>query len=241
MLNQSDRSSTCSSWLDEFLTHCSDTLARGTFVQVVIQAVTIVAPSEPFALEPLLSIHLGDLKEICGFDDEDPTGAAKALREAYGTTATGTTWTPQEIPIAHALTTLLISDLMERVLLAPSYVRVADELFLLIRDLAAIPSVCTAMLRGGAISRLAFFAIPDLSHPDTKSMFSMHTLGNARLPTRNDFYPLLQNVFEAMAALLGVPQLRKVPLLQVTPPPLPPYPPFLHLRLSYSYLIISIL
>ena len=191
------------------MAHCSDTLARGTFVQVVVQAVTVVAPPEPFALEPLIFANEGDLKDLCGFDDEDPAGTAKALREAYASTSPPAS----AVPLAQALMALLTKDLMERVLLAPLHIRVADELFVLIRDLAAIPCVCTAMLRSGAISRLAFFAIPDLSHPDTKSAFSLHSIAT-RLPTRNDFYPLLQNVFEAMAALLGVPQLRKVPLLQ---------------------------
>ena len=191
-------------------------------MQVVVQAVTVVAPVEPMSLEPFLFIHGEDLKDSCWFDDEDPMGAANELRETYEKTGTGFTCPPPVVPLAQALTALLTRELMERVLVAPIHVRVSDELFVLIRDLAAIPCVCTAMLQCGAISRLAFFAIPDLSSPETKSAFSLHSIA-PRLPTRNDFYPLLQNVFEAMAALLGVPQLRKVPLLQVTtstPPPL---------------------
>ena len=42
-----------------------------------------------------------------------------------------------------------------------SVFRVADELFVLIRDLAAVPSACIAMIQCGAISRLAYFANPE--------------------------------------------------------------------------------
>jgi hypothetical protein len=208
-------------------------------VQVVVQAVSVIAPLDPLALQALLSTtddH--DLREMSGIEEVDfcglisrlgkdvlsacaPSASPTPTTPTTGSTADGSTegsTTPAPTPVAmsHALTSLLVRDILSRILLAPTHVRVADELFLLIRDLAAIPSVCTALLQSGAISRLAFFAVPDQSPPEVKTLFLSHSL-NTRLPVRNDFNILLQSVFEAMAALLGVPQVRKVNLLQEHP------------------------
>jgi hypothetical protein len=108
--------------------------------------------------------------------------------------------------------TLLVREVVDKILDAPRHLRVIDELFVLIRDLAAIPCACNAMLRCETVSRLAYFAGPESSPQEVKNRF-ISRYPSSRAPIRADFYPLLQSVFEALAALLGVPQTRKVPLL----------------------------
>jgi hypothetical protein len=174
------------SWLDDFLMRCSDPLARGTFVQLVVQAASVVAPTDPQSLISFVSLTEPELVAACQSEQSNC--------EAY--------------------TALLVREIMDKVLLVPMCIRVADELFVLIRDLAAIPCACQAMLQCNAISRLAFFAIPDGVPLKVKAMFASRMSSTLRLPGKNDFCMLLQSVFEAMAALLGVPQMRKVQLLQ---------------------------
>jgi hypothetical protein len=120
------------------------------------------------------------------------------------------------VTASQALVALLVRDLNERVLMAPNSIRTSDELFVLVRDLAAVPSVCVCMLSAGFVSALAYFAIPDQTLPEVKARFATHSLGthSRGMHARNEYYPLLQSVYEALAALLGVPQLRKVALLQ---------------------------
>jgi hypothetical protein len=174
-------------WLDEFLLFCTDALARGTFVQIVASAVTVISPPEPNALDAFIRLSEPDLR--------DQLEAA---------------------PNPHVLTTFLIREVLDRLLEAPMHLRVADELFVLVRELAAIPCACYAMLECGVVSRLAYFAMPEQAPAEVKSHFLGRSTGN-RQPTRNDFFLLLQSVFEALAALLGVPQMRKVSLLQERP------------------------
>jgi len=72
-------STTCSTWLNSYLSHSSDALARGTFVQVLAQAVAAVAPPLTAAawtdFDPLSQVVKGisshDLRELAGIDEGD--------------------------------------------------------------------------------------------------------------------------------------------------------------------------
>lgn len=174
-------------WMNDFLVRCTDSLARGTFVQVVVQAATVIAPREAGGLMCYVTAKESDLLAMCD--------------------------SPEEKVSACAYTALLLKDVMQRVLGVPMHIRQADELFVLIRDLAAIQSACITMIQCGAISRLAYFAIPDSVPMITKNTFASRAPVQ-RLHNKNDFCMLLQSVFEALASLLAVPQMRKVPLLQ---------------------------
>ena len=175
------------SWMNDFLVRCTDALARGTFVQVVVQAATVIAPKEPGGLMACAAAKESELHAMCASEDRKKS--------------------------ACAYTALLMKDIMQRVLSVPLHPRAADELFVLIRDLAAIPSACITMIQCGAISRLAYFAIPDSVPQGVKNLFT-NRVPVQRSHNKNDFGMLLQNVFEALASLLAVPQMRKVPLLQ---------------------------
>lgn len=91
----------------------------------------------------------------------------------------------------------------------PNRMRSADEILIIIRELASIPSVCVAMLELGLLEDLVYFVLPDKVPEFIKSKF--RAASNPRMdPTT---YITIQNVFEALAALLGVPQKRKIDLI----------------------------
>jgi hypothetical protein len=95
-----------------------------------------------------------------------------------------------------------------------NHVRTSDELFVLIRDLCSIPSICQVFQRSNTVSVLCFFITPELALPDMRSAFERTFQQNKNNQNRPDFSNLWQSIFEALAALLGVPQLRRVNLLQ---------------------------
>ena len=64
---------------------------------------------------------------------------------------------------------------------------------------------------------LCYFTTPDLAPQVIKTMFEKNfpqQQTRANTNVRAEYTNLLQNVYESIAALLGVPQLRKVNLLQ---------------------------
>ena len=89
------------------------------------------------------------------------------------------------------------------------HIRAADELFVLIREFAGIPCMNQVMLKNHVICSIIYFAIPEQSPKAVKEVF----LKNSRQPKFENFYLLVPSVMEALAAILGVPQIRKVPLI----------------------------
>ena len=171
-------------WFFDYLFFCTDALARATFVQILVQAVHIVAPSSPEVLISMKNAKLVDLKtEI----HNKPT----------------------------VLIFYLLKLVVESSVKVVNHVRTADEYFSLVRDLCSIPSVCTVLQHLAMVSILSYFITPDAASPVLKNMFEKHLVVNSRQAAmRVDYGNLLQSVFEALAALLGVPQVRKVNLLQ---------------------------
>jgi hypothetical protein len=170
-------------WFAEYLLHCSDALARGTFVQILVHAVTTIAPKGPDALAQYRGLKVPELR------------AQTATNEPG------------------LFIALLVRMMIEHTFKAVNYVRTADELFVLMRDLAAIPSICTSLLSTGMVSFLSYFIMPELVPQIIRTMFEKN-LVQSRQNARPEYTFLLQSVFEALAALLGVPQIRKVALLQ---------------------------
>lgn len=108
--------------------------------------------------------------------------------------------------LLYCLVKVLILDKLMNV---HSYLRTADELFVLIRELAGIPCINHAMVKQHAICRIAFFAMPESAPKAVKEAFLK---GFTRQYKIENFYLLVPCVLEALAAILGVPQIRKVPL-----------------------------
>lgn len=173
---------TCA-WFLEYTLHSADALARAAFVQIVVAAVSAIAPKDPLALSAFKSMKISDVKIAAG---ENHPAAQLAL-----------------------LVRLVLDHTFKSVL----YTRNADELFVLIRDLAALPCMNKAFLEMGLIAFLSYFIMPDQVAPVIRTLFEKH-LPPARLNARIEYTNLLHCVFEALAALLGVPQIRKVSLLQ---------------------------
>jgi hypothetical protein len=100
-----------------------------------------------------------------------------------------------------------------------NYILTADEIFVLIRDLCAIPcmSMSKLMQSLGLVGFLCYFATPDLVPQVIQTIFEKNFSQQQTRANTNvyaEYTNLLQNVYESISTLLGVPQLRKVNLLQ---------------------------
>lgn len=172
------------SWFHDYMLTCTDPLARGSFVQLLVHAISVIAPKELTAVMAALpSLNRG---HAAGEDIE---------------------WTPAE------LCARVVQRLFDFILKSVNHVRTGDEVFALIRDLAGIPSLCYTLRSNNVISLLCYFIMPDQTPPPIKSFFDKQ-LGAQKAGGRVDYTHMLQNIFEAIAALIGVPQVRKVNLLQ---------------------------
>ncbi len=182
------------SWFVDYLLASTDALSRASFVQLVVQAAQIVAPKNPLALLPFVSMDGNQNMHTL-----HPGGDV-------------------------ALCVRLVTALMHIIPRVANHVRTGDEVFVLVRDLAAsVPCICAALQCMGCVAYLSFYVLPlsDLHWDEMRSAFeriSLPSVAAARQQpqqgTRHEYAQLHQSVFEAMAALLGVPQIRKVSLLQ---------------------------
>lgn len=180
-LNQVLNPQVCS-WSNDFLLSCTDPLARATFVQVLTNAATAVAPKGPTALDKYRSASLNEIREASQQHTE-------------------------------ALCALLVRHVMDLVFRAVNHTKIADEIFVLLRDLCGIPSIANAFRTLGMVGFLSYYITPELSPQITQAFFEKHFIRDGKQHARLDFAHLHQSVFEAIAALLGVPQIRKVNLL----------------------------
>jgi hypothetical protein len=106
---------------------------------------------------------------------------------------------------------MLVRQVYDFAIRAATHSRTADEIFVLIRDLSAFPSLLQSFQTIGLISFLVFYITPAGASLSVVSAFEKV---QTRPLQREGFYHLAQSVFDAIAALLGVPQVRKVNLLQ---------------------------
>lgn len=168
-------------WLGEYL-FCSDALSRVTFGELLTEAIAAVAPKDPDALLKFCKRGGGDLDAIILGKSADALPAACFF--ILG----------QIITVLHD---------------APSRLRSHDELLIIIREFALIPSMCKAMLSMNLLEDLVYFVMPTRVSDSIRSRFRVSA--NARHD--QVAFATVQNVFEALAALLGVPQKRKVNIL----------------------------
>jgi hypothetical protein len=94
-----------------------------------------------------------------------------------------------------------------------NYIKHAGELFLLLTNLAAYPFVQRLFVeRTNIFLLLSFYGMPErLTHASIHGYFAHMAIKISH--NRHEFKVLAQPVYEAIAALLGVPQTRKVNLL----------------------------
>ncbi|KAJ1428285.1 hypothetical protein B484DRAFT_396870 [Ochromonadaceae sp. CCMP2298] len=169
--------STCP-WFAEYMLTCTDGPARSTFAQVLVHAVSTIAPTNPHALGAFMSMKIVDIKTAAA--GHDPS----------------------------ALTALLVMLVVDHTFKAAAHARRAGEILVLIRDLCAISCVRNSLRQICFPSFLAYFAAPDSASPNIQAMFARHLRG------RPEYAHLLGGVMEALAALMGVPQMHGEVLLR---------------------------
>lgn len=175
------------SWFADYLLFCSDMVARGTFVSLVVAAVHVIAPKEVTAVFEKHSNRV---------QNNGPPPA-------------------DDVPItATDLCTRLMAKVLEYSFKPATNFRTADDIFALIRDLASVPCMSYFMAQTGVISILCYYIMPDQVAPMIRNHFDRMIAQNGKQNTRLDYTIVLPNVFEAIAALIGVPQIRKVVLTQ---------------------------
>jgi ubiquitin C-terminal hydrolase len=181
------------SYFEIFTQQCTDAVARGMFVQILVAAVSALGADLPQeALLPYLNYDDNDLKMLG--KKKAPTGAGVSL-------------------LAVSLLTQLTRKMLDSLLEVPLYVRVSDELFALLREVSCVSCIRKAFWAFPIISILMFYVHPTAAKDSIRELIDSRLRqhrGNHSL----EFHPLLQSVFEAIASVLGVPQMRKVGLLQ---------------------------
>jgi len=184
-LNQIVAGNTAVSWANEYLLNATDVLARGSFVQLFVHAVSAIAPTTVNAIATVPSQEFR--KDIPVFTDP----AALCARISRYT--------------------------LDLTFKAVNYTRNADEIFMLVRDLAGIPSMGYAYRALNMISFLSFYVTPEYLPPTMRNFFEKQMItNNNKQNVRVDYTHLLPSVFEAIAAILGIPPSRKINLLQET-------------------------
>jgi ubiquitin C-terminal hydrolase len=179
------------SWLREYLLISSDFMSRSTFVHIIMHAVTVLSPFD----ESLVNSYHNN-----GFEATE-----------YGYSKLQLIVSSDLSPPTEAYIAQLIHLISKYVFEVPQHMRNADELFVLIRDLASIPCICKLLNFQDMISKLCFFVIPDSVYQSYKDHFVVPVTKNRSRP---DYFLLFGPIFEAIASLLGVPQVRKIALLQ---------------------------
>lgn len=182
-------------WLRDFLLSCTDVLARGIFVQVVIQALGVALPKDEGSsniLRPYLEQPLEVTQAAC----------------------LSTTSSVPDHNVVGSLVVIILHRIVDFIFEVPQYARQADELFSLIREMAAFPCICSVMLDNMFVSKLVYFVVPDAVSMEIKQQFMDRFRGNPRTGQKQDFGSVYPSIFEALSALLGVPQIRRINLLQ---------------------------
>lgn len=90
-----------------------------------------------------------------------------------------------------------------------------DEAVVMIRDMTRIPQLRLALIENQFITILAFFLDPSAAEEPLRK--HLHEIGHTNLGLRLDYIYVAAAIYEAIAAMLGVGSIRKVPLL-VEPP-----------------------
>ena len=108
--------------------------------------------------------------------------------------------------------TAVVDSILDMLPLVPLNWRTADELFIALRDLSSVPGVAEHLVRKDVIAKLAYFAIPEQVPSHIRDIYEKPTASATK-----DFSNLIQTVLEAIAVLLGIPQTRKVALIEENP------------------------
>jgi ubiquitin C-terminal hydrolase len=172
--------------LREFLFHCGDAMARGTFVQLLVTTLTSLSSQDTEiqsedCLLPFLSLKASEIIQLVTQHHHDH----KSLLVAY------------------------LFSVLKMIPDIPSYLRSCDEVFNLIRDMSvALPPIRQYLIEKDVLAQLCHFITPESSCPQIEEIFH-----HSQRFSSMDMKPLFPVIFEAIAGLLNVPQKQRVPLL----------------------------
>jgi len=171
----------------EFLFHSGDPLARATFAQLITVA---------FATLYVTSTDMADDRCLLPFQTYKTSEIIQLITQQTHDTKT----------LFAAFVMIIFSRIIPDV---PSYLRTSDEVFNLIRDLSSsIPPLRNYLVQKDLIAYLCYFISPDNSQVQIKEYFKQsHTF------LKSEVKCLYVVIFEAIGALLNLPQKQKVPLL----------------------------
>lgn len=174
--------------LDDYLIKCHDIRAKNSFINLVVSAAQVATPAKSGA--DCLIPHLG-LPQLV---TKIPEGLS-----------------------AEKLMAIFVKVIHARIFRVPEYARVSDELFILLAQLAAITPIRKALVELRTLSALTFFFLHemDLNNPIPPSIFSRFSEHKERQKkgVMVDYELVATSIYEAVAAILDVPQPRRHSLL----------------------------
>jgi len=183
------------SWFEDYFRLCVDVRARISFVNIVVDAVNVVASVE---------IDYARVKRAAeNFVSDDMTTTSSTSSSSSSSDALGA----------------LIANIHARIFKVPQAIAQSHELFSLVSQIAAIEPVRKVLLEMKTLSLLSYFIVNDHHHIAKDHLISEESLRKfeeAMDPTKKrlpDFNVIYLSVFEAVGALLNLPSIRKARLL----------------------------
>ena len=182
--------------LKEYLLMCGDSLARSTFVQLLSGAVAVVVPDDVDSFRNYEHLLDSDLLHV----------AMEHRKQGYS-------------GVGPPLLVLLIRCLRGLLQHAPNYLQTCDELFGVMRTLAEFPAICSYMLHLELVPLLLYF-INGGGKKKIDMVKEFYEATERPLPNghlRNigmESHLHHSTIFDAVAAIIGVPQQPKADLLE---------------------------
>lgn len=187
-------------WLFDYMINCPDVMSRSTFVNLLVSAVQVLAiDMNDEVLSTYQKLNKNQINELLIDIRQGKLQLGKL-----------------QLLSSELMLVALLQKVKECLSYVPSHIRTADEIFVLIRDLASIPSVRKLLNSSDMIVKLCYFIIPEAVNADVITFYAPSvptTSGNIN-KLKIEYSMLYSGILEAIASLLGLPQVKKVNLLQ---------------------------
>lgn len=171
-------------WLRDYFLTCADSNSKQAFMHVVCAAVNTLQDKFDF----------DELQRIKNFE--------RQILPSEPNSQLTTTTTTSLILFCRNILKLLID--------VPRYIRNCEEFFVLIKELALLPIICTYFLEEDIIPKLVYFVTPD-RFPEA---FKEKYFKSSSVIASSEVANLFPVIIESIASLLGVPQIPKQALLK---------------------------
>jgi hypothetical protein len=200
------------SWFTDYLMQCRNPFAREVFVQILVKAVCVLDNDLSLSFSHSLTVDV--MERLRGLSEQEISDQI-------------TSWSIAPSDSAVLLCVCLVRRIAEAVLKVEQHIHASDQLFGLIHDLAvSMPGLAELFRSAGLLSLLYNCLVPKHALIGTSRVFET-VGGDGNQPNNKinadgndigiyDHHDLLsarKAVFGAATALLGVSELREVPLL----------------------------